>query len=39
MSVITPACRKVGTSPLWDFMDSYYRSNWFLKAFGDRPFT
>ena len=24
---------------LWDFVDTYYRRNWFLKAFGDLSFT
>ena len=24
---------------LWDFMDSYYRCNWFLKAYKDRSLT
>lgn len=24
---------------LWDFVDTYYRCNWFLKAFGDLSFT
>lgn len=23
---------------LWDFVDPYYRNNWFLKAFGDLSF-
>lgn len=29
----------IDTSALWDFVDSYYRNNWFLKAFGDLSFT